>query len=826
MVGFIITTAFTFFRFFLPVEELPLHQQIAGSLANHSFNYPQEKVYLHTDKPFYSPGEDLWFKAYLMIGPYQVPDTLSGVLYVELINDEQFIIDRKILRMRRGLGWGDMQLPASLNSGTYILRAYTRYMQNFDPYFYFRKAIQIIGPAISDVKRNLRVKEDINSRPILLRFFPEGGHLIEGLQNHVAFKATDPSGNGLDVKGRIIDDTGKKITDFESKKFGLGLFVLNPESARRYHAEIEYGGSIYRCELPEAKKEGYVLHVNKSGEKVYIQVLNNFLEQMNGSFVIGQFRGFPFVTVHAKKNENNIYTVLDTRKIPSGIIHFTFFDSLGIPHCERLVYNENENDRIEFDLESDKKTYGKREEAVFNIHCEDLEGNTVLTNLSLAITNTEIVRPDRSKSNLRSYFTLESDLKGQIEQPGYYFNPENKDRFMLLDMLMLTHGWRRFVWKEILDEPPLDLIHQPEVGFNITGGLVDYHNPSRARAGHVRLFIYEGQFYYNEVETDENGFFGFLGMDIYDSTHVVMQAWREPANAKKSKKNKPPERKNDLTIKVKEQPQAVINPDLWPQWQLPDNGLTDFQDLNALILKIDSSFEGRTIIMDELLIEERKLVEQDPFYHSTKLHKNPSRRIVLDSLSETEQSLYLFDLIRRYFPGVRIYGAPPDVRITLRGPTSFTGSGQPLLLLDGQRVESDFLYYFPASEIQFIDLLQANRAGIYGADAGAGVIAVFTRTTPFPYEKEGRKGMHNFVHPGYYRAREFYSPVYSVPDESHAKPDYRRVLHWEPSLTTDDMGDIQFSFFTSDEEAEYRVEVEGMTYTGIPVTYDYFFSVE
>ena len=87
-------------------------------------------------------------------------------------------------------------------------------------------------------------------------------------------------------------------------------------------------------------------------------------------------------------------------------------------------------------------------------------------------------------------------------------------------------------------------------------------------------------------------------------------------------------------------------------------------------------------------------------------------------------------------------------------------------------------------------------------------------------------GMHNFVHPGYYRAREFYTPDYDTPDEKHVKPDFRRILYWNPSLTTDDSGNIDFSFFTSDEAAEYRVEIEGMSYSGIPLTYDYYFSVE
>lgn len=107
-----------------------------------------------------------------------------------------------------------------------------------------------------------------------------------------------------------------------------------------------------------------------------------------------------------------------------------------------------------------------------------------------------------------------------------------------------------------------------------------------------------------------------------------------------------------------------------------------------------------------------------------------------------------------------------------------------------------------------------------------GAIAVYTRTAPSTFIADKRDWVLNFVYPGYYRAREFYTPDYGTPEDKHIKPDFRKVLYWAPSLTTDEEGNIEFSFYTSDEEAEYRVEVEGMTYDGVPVIEEYYFSVE
>ena len=829
----IIYTLISFLSWIYPSEKGPLPIEINNKLANYSWSYPNEKIYIHTDKSFYNTGEDIWFKVYLMIGPYHIPDTLSSVLYVELIREDETIMDRKIIHMREGLGWGDFTLPVTIRPGKYLIKAYTRYMQNFDPAFFFRKWIPVIPDVQKEEnreenKQNLSasVLNNSDQSPVRIHFFPEGGDLVEGLQNYVAFKATDSFGSGLNVKGVIKNLKGVTLAEFESQKFGLGKFTLKPEEGEEYIASIIAEDGEYEYKIPSAKKKGYVMHINPKGNKVFIWVRNNMGIPLNNSFIIGQFRGFPFITIHAKPKQDYLYSILNTDEIPSGIIHFTFFDSLGIPQCERLVYTENENERITFMMESDKKIYKKREKTLFNIHSEDLDGNPVLTNLSLSVINSTLVEKDSNRSHIKSYFNLESDLTGTIENPGYYFNPENEDRHELMDILMLTHGWRRFVWKEVLEDRIPDLEFPVEAGFNVEGELVDFYNREKNQPGNLRLFIYENQLYYNEIETDENGRFQFRGLDIYDSTHVVMQAWRRQEMDEKRNKKKLPKPKDDLAIKIHTFAFADVSQDYWPSYLKKEGDLSDYLELNKFILKLDSSFDERTILMEELTIEDSKIEPEDPFNRPGKLYDNPSRRINMDSLEAYYQGLLLFDIIRQYFPGVSIRGVPPELEITIRGPRSMSGDNQPVLLLDGNTVESDFMYYFPSSEIAFIDLLNASKAAIYGSEAANGVIAFYTRQESTDRPERERMGMINYIHHGYYRAREFYTPDYDRPEEKHIKPDYRRTLYWNPSLTTDELGNIEFSFFTSDESATYRIEIEGMTYSGIPFTSEYYFTVE
>ena len=105
--------------------------------------YPQEKVYLHLDKPYYAIGDNIWFKAYVTDSRTSLPTTVSNILYVELINDRDSVAKQIKLPMQSGITWGDFKLSDSLGEGNYRIRAYTQWMRNSGPAFFFDKTIKI-----------------------------------------------------------------------------------------------------------------------------------------------------------------------------------------------------------------------------------------------------------------------------------------------------------------------------------------------------------------------------------------------------------------------------------------------------------------------------------------------------------------------------------------------------------------------------------------------------------------------------------------------------------------------------------------------------------
>ncbi len=209
----------------------------------------QEKIYVHTNKNFYLTGEIIWFKIYNTDGSTNKLLDLSKVVYVELLDNNHNAVMQAKIRMTGGVGNGSLVVPFSLSNGNYQLRAYTNWMKNFDADYFFEKQLMIINP----VKVSQAPTQPIASA-YDVQFFPEGGHLVKGLESKLAFKVTAADGRGPDCSGVVVDDKNDTIVRFKSLKFGIGSFKFTPlKQTASYKAVIKVGNNSIVKELPEIK---------------------------------------------------------------------------------------------------------------------------------------------------------------------------------------------------------------------------------------------------------------------------------------------------------------------------------------------------------------------------------------------------------------------------------------------------------------------------------------------------------------------------------------------------------------------------------------------
>ena len=321
-------------------------------------NNPQEKIYLHLNKPYYSLRDEIYFKAYLTNAHNHQANTLSKVVYVDLIDPEGAIVKSWMLHTEKGLR-GHFGMNQQQLSGQYTIRAYTEYMRNFGPAYFFQQTVTIYD-ASKKIDKNspdkVLAKTEIlppsNSKPkklVEVQFYPEGGYLVEGIASNVSFEILDTVRNPLIADGIIMDELGKIQSKIKTTHRGIGLFNFIPLKGKRYYAKINYQDTIYEFELPKALQEGYVLKVNNTDEeKVYIDFFADQLTKLSNAFIIGHVRGNVFCMVNDLANRT---LTIPRASIPTGLAHFTLFNGDNQPVAERLLFNDYGIDTTYLNLE-------------------------------------------------------------------------------------------------------------------------------------------------------------------------------------------------------------------------------------------------------------------------------------------------------------------------------------------------------------------------------------------------------------------------------------------------------------------------------------------
>lgn len=789
--------------------------------------YPQEKVYLHTDKPHYTSGETIWFKAYLVEGQFNRPEAPSNIVHVDLVDPSDNVIANRNIRIENGSGAGDFVLAEDLPEGEYLLRAYTNYMRNFDDAYFYKRAIDIYYPYQNEAAKadDKSSEEDAIPNNFSAQFFPEGGNLVEGLSSTVAVKTLNSDGIGIDVDGKILDQNDQQVALFKSLKFGMGFFSFTPEPGKKYTAEVTYQGLTRAFPLPEALPQGYVLKIDTRKEGlVKIRTQTNIPGGMDDAFVIGQIRGNIFGVLQGKKGSDAFEGELSTTELPDGVAQFTLFNGQGTPVCERLVFINNPGNEVHCSIRPSKATYENREEVEIELELTDAEGNSVEGDLSMTVTDEASVFLPEYGEDIRTYLLLNSDLRGHIENPGFYFEDHSAGRRLVLDLLMMTQGWRRFNWPEIIEGQFPRINYPLEQGFTLEGKITKLNNNNKSVAADVYISTMGSEFVMDQVKTEEDGEFLFLGLNFPDTTDIIIQAnqQQDDDNDKKKKRRADidqlgPDGKRNVDILLAPwRPHEVSREGIFsydrPEEATLANLLEDKRRMNV----IDSSYAQWSIDLDAVVVKARRKEVSPELKLANATYREPDHRMILDSVSYASTASDIFQLIRGRYPGVRVQGTFPNEIITMRG---VSGAGaEALVLLDGIPLDAETVSTINPNDIAIIDILKGASAAIYGMRGINGVVALYSRQgAGLPPASSPSIGIINMKHPGYYKAREFYAPSYDKKREEHVKPDYRTTLFWTPKLETGKNGKAKTSFYTSDQSSTYRIVVEGITSDGRPV---------
>ncbi|MGM8363716.1 hypothetical protein ACSV4D_17515, partial [Flavobacterium sp. ARAG 55.4] len=765
-------------------------------------------------------GEDLWYKAYNVRASNNLLFDNSNILYVELISSEAKIIARNKTNLEMGLGHGDFQLQDSLGvkPGKYQLRAYTNWNRNFGEDFVFKKEIEIFD--IFESKENTKVaqksvletqksnREVAKQNSPKVDFFPEGGSFLENVASVVGFKAVDSNGKPTDIKGEIYDSDNELVTAFESVHDGMGKFQILPVKDKKYYAKIKsLSGEELKTELPNVIQQGYLISFRTIKGRNIISITTNqptLSQNSNAALtVVCKAKGISYLETTQTLNETSLSFELTKGKIPEGISQITLFDNNNKPQSERLIYIEKEHD-LEVELSTDKSSYQPNEKAIISISSKSKSGEGKSASFSLSVTDTNGVEEDNFESNICSYFLMESDIRGKVYNPSYYFDATNPKRLEHLDNLLLTQGWRDFVWKTI---PKIDETanYKVEKGITISGKVKQLFADKPLVNNNLTLALMskKNRNIFNTV-TDSIGRFQFENLLFSGKTNMYLNTRDEKGKFR-----------GEIVLDSIEQ--APIDVKL--KKEIIDFSATDNLFADNVLKKFTAFGVKPENILKEVVIT-ATTKKKDDIVANYGNYGFADNTYVADESAVTFIDIY--DLISQKIPGVISDGNSVRFQRFENGP---------IFIVDGRVIQqyetSSWIDLIQPSDVVKIDAIKGSQATLFFGDEGKnGVIAIYTKPNTGNRVKENSQAIKQELE-GFYTARVFYSPDPEKPNPELDKTTaVRNTIYWNPYVHPDKTGNATVNYFNTRVETKVKVTMEGITGSGIPVVRKIFYTVK
>ncbi|WP_432709437.1 hypothetical protein, partial [Pedobacter sp.] len=741
----------------------------------HNQTVPKEKLYVHTDKEFYLTGELLWFKVYEQRDG--ASDMFSQVVYVDVLDQNNNAILQAKIDMKAGSGNGSLYVPVTAANGRYKLRAYTSWMKNFGPETFFEKQISIVNPLNApETEKAEKSKDD-------LQFFPEGGDLVAGISSKVAFKATDQYGKGINLNGVIVNERNEQVATFETKKFGMGSFQFTPAANSRYKALVtSEGKDLMVKDLPAVKRQGYVLSLRSTTGRLDLQVNTNLADQ-DGVYLF--IHNGKEVTLAERLNLTAGTTTLaiDKKKLRDGISYLTLFNGKGQPVAERLFFKRPER-KLTIEAAADLTAYQTRQQVKVKLNALNETGLAQTADLSISIHQLDALQ-QAEQVDIVSYLWLGSAIKGHLESPTYYFQNEYTETDEALDLLLLTQGWRQFNWEQALAaQKPMFKFLPEYTGHLITGKITNTQGQAvKDKMAYLGVIGERVQFY--GAKSDSTGRLIFNTRDFYGPNEVVLQTNNQVDS--------------NLTGSLESPFAEQFNATPLADFSVNPAQLELLQE-HSLSMQVRNTFAGEQL---------RRYYA--PGIDSIAFYGKPSKVYKLDDYTRFTT---MEEVLREFVPEVSVYRSKRGYQLKVANARRFLDAN-PLVLLDG-------VPYFNMDQVMALDPLKIKSMDViahkyyWGPTVLEGIIKLNTYKNDLGgMDIDPRAVVLDYE--GMQLQREFYSPVYETPDQKNSRiPDFRNVLYWSPNLTTDQQGNGNIAFYTSDQTGHYIGVIEGLSEDGIP----------
>jgi len=757
-----------------------------------------EKVYLQTDRDYYFLGDTIWYKAYLVDGKSMSPVSDIQNLYIELIDTKGTITQNQVSLCEHGLASGCIVISDTSTTGPNLIRAYTDYQKNFGEELFFHKTIRI-----SEVKNSFEIESENavvkdEKQKIDVSFFPEGGFLLTGSQNLIAFKAIDQTGHGKAIQGMVLDGSGDAVVAFKSDYKGMGRLFFTPLQGESYTVLID-SFPDYTYHFEDHRSEGMKLVLLKQNpEELKLKIISNSRKRSRDPYYVACFSRDSLLFSKEIKNKRSMMLKIGTDVLLAGVNRFILLNEELEPVSERMVFVNND-EISELEIKTNQKEFATRSPVNVDINNGPGSLDSAYSSLSITVVDENALIAGGVNQHMASYLFLDSELKGYIESPADYFiddadlSSENK-----LNLLMLTHGWSSYP-EYFSDGPPEGFKYQKTAGINLEGYAERYIGKKPLADGAITVGLFTAdEHIFLEGLTDSSGSFSIENLIFYDTATVFAQVLNEKGK-----------QRSVVSIDT----EIKLNPAIPPQMldaaqQISDLPMQHYrQRYHSDVAYREFRSEDEFILLEGVEVKGTRGEKDDGHF---RIHSRAD-----DVLMVKESDYHYLDIL--HFLQGRVAGLSINGnQIRLRGMNTMFGGATPLFVIDGMPIGDDPLSIvrsIPMLIIDKVEILKGARAAIYGSRGNNGVIAIYTKTGAVINQEMELIGAISKKVVGVSSNREFYSPKYTPENIESPRPDHRTTLFWNPELIAEN-GKATLSFFTADDLGYYRIIVEGMNGKG------------
>jgi hypothetical protein len=472
---------------------------------------------------------------------------------------------------------------------------------------------------------------------------------------------------------------------------------------------------------------------------------------------------------------------------PDGISKITLLDTALVPIAERLIFVENEKSDL-LSLKLNQQEFKPRNEVKIDIDALLEPGDSITSTLSVTVVNKNYLSSGENSQNIKSYLLLDSDLKGVIESPAAYFvNDKFHTSAEKLDLLMLVHGWRSYLWDDVEQTPQPSNDDWNDAGINISGYVKKLL--WKAPLPNAELSM-DYIFRFNNIgkaTTDQNGRFLFKHTFFIDTLKVMINGHTKDGT-----------RNLEIMLDPLPKKDSVVSVSL-----LKANGFdidlnANFNRDNSLRLMKELEFNPEK---GTILLEGIDVVEDKRKAFGLSFAEIPWADKTITLIKDDSRFRNLVDYLVFNVPGFR---------------EDFDEMGNEILA-KGSRTYSFMinLSYRDMREFKTVRIKDVDRIDIWDNPFGhTGKILIYLKLSRLVAQYDDYvKGRIIPKLQGFNMPAKFYSPKYTLENINSPKPDFRPTLYWNPNVSIVN-GKANLDFFTSDEATDYIVYTEGISKNG------------